>query len=89
MPNYLKLTLNYLHVLTKYNPYLHATLYFKTIYCFRFCFHQAWITKTNFNDFSLREFIAPLKFSLEQIKHLFFLKNAFNFYKKGFFCAFF
>ncbi|EMJ43869.1 hypothetical protein HMPREF1434_00790 [Helicobacter pylori GAMchJs124i] len=29
MPNYLKLTLNYLHVLTEYNPYLHATLYFK------------------------------------------------------------
>ncbi|EMH09400.1 hypothetical protein HMPREF1411_00927 [Helicobacter pylori GAM250AFi] len=51
MPNYLKLTLNYLHVLTEYNPYLHATLYFKTIYCFRFCSHQAWITKTNFNDF--------------------------------------
>ncbi|NHA46389.1 hypothetical protein EWZ93_04735 [Helicobacter pylori] len=30
-----------------------------------------------------------LKFSLQQIKHLFFLKNAFNFYKKGFFYALF
>ncbi|OOQ16144.1 hypothetical protein B0X64_04745 [Helicobacter pylori] len=61
MPNYLKLTLNYLHVLTEYNPYLHTTPYFKIIYCFRFCSHQAWITKANFNDFSLREFIAPVK----------------------------
>ncbi|WP_181356718.1 hypothetical protein [Helicobacter pylori] len=29
VPNYLKLTLNYLHVLTEYDPHLHATLYFK------------------------------------------------------------
>ncbi|AVV97122.1 hypothetical protein CEP77_05670 [Helicobacter pylori] len=56
VPNYLKLTLNYLYVFT--------------------------ITPTHTQRYIL-------KFSLEQIKHLFFLKNAFNFYKKGFFCAFF
>ncbi|MUU42639.1 hypothetical protein F7208_05195 [Helicobacter pylori] len=87
MPNYLKLTLNCLHVFTITPTYTQR--YILKYNLLRFCSHQAWITKTNFNDFLLQEFIAPLKFSLQQIKHFFFLKNAFNFYKKGFFYAFF
>ncbi|MGL2404128.1 hypothetical protein ACOWLZ_02460 [Helicobacter pylori] len=50
VPNYLKLTLNYLHVLTKYNP-TYTQRYILKYDLLRFCPHQAWITKANFNHF--------------------------------------
>ncbi|EJB46006.1 hypothetical protein HPHPA9_0149 [Helicobacter pylori Hp A-9] len=56
MPNYLKLTLNYLHVFTITPTYTQR--YILKYNLLRFCSHQAWITKANFNHFSLQEFIA-------------------------------